>query len=136
MTDVAFVMVNDHTARVNFRYDPALVALVKDTVPGAYRAYDPVTKTWTVTDGYIDVLDDAIVERGHSVTRRDEGELPPPVEPTVESFFGVKGDDDPDVVFAKTRAADIVNGLEAKYRHRVLREMAKLLYPDLYSGRR
>lgn len=53
---------------VSFRYDPQLTDLLKNTVPGDFRDWDPGRKVWIVKGVYyIEVFLKAARKRGHDV---------------------------------------------------------------------
>lgn len=115
---------------VTFRYDADAVAMLKDAVPSYARSFDPETKAWKVELEWLPKLIEAAVAAGHTIG--DE----PPRTPKVDTLAGFFGASDSDKAEAKARAASIVDSIPEPLRHRVLREVARLLYPDLYSGRR
>lgn len=61
---------------VRFRYDPAVVELLKAAVPGYARSWDPATKNWTVDAGHAERLASALRATGHQVIGLDPE--PPP----------------------------------------------------------
>ncbi len=63
----------DYTIR--FRYDLAIVELIKLDVPGYARSWDPVTKTWTVEAVYARPLAMALRRLSYTVHGLDD---PPP----------------------------------------------------------
>lgn len=119
---------------VTFPYDADAVGRLKDAVPGWDRNFDPQTKAWKIGKPWLPKLIETMVEGGHTIS---DGSAPPP--PPKRSSTGVAeffGSSESDKVEAKARAEAIVASIPTPLRHRVLREYARLLYPDLYSGRR
>jgi hypothetical protein len=55
MTTVTFTPDNDRY-RVDFAYDPATVALLKHTVPGPMRRWDPTARHWTISVDWVGPL--------------------------------------------------------------------------------
>lgn len=131
MTTVRFVDDPDtEWTKIAFPYDPDLVELVKQVSPGV-RKYDPDTKTWSVLDELAVRLADEMTKTGHVVLHGDE---PPPAPlPPIESGTFRTIVDGFDV---KQAAAAIVASLPGQHVGAVFREMAKILYPDLYPRRR
>jgi hypothetical protein len=134
MTNVAMIEKPDHTyVSVRFAYDPDAIAILKDTVPSALRSYDPPTKTWSVHNTYGNRLAEALIAAGHTITDTDAP--PPPPKPSVYSpgiggFFGI--DDADDGYDATATAAAILESIPTQHRGKVLRAMAKAMFPDLY----
>ncbi len=128
MTTVRFIEADDSEwVTITFRYDPDLVELVKQVSPGV-RKYDPDTKSWSVLDEVAVRLADEMTRAGHDVVHGDE----PPKPPVEPGFFDVITDGfDP-----KQAATAIVASLPGQHVGRTFREMAKILYPDLYPRRR
>jgi hypothetical protein len=58
-----------HTVR--FAYDPGVVAVIKQTVPGYARSWKPQSHTWRVDPSWVPVLADMLRVLGHSVTGLD-----------------------------------------------------------------
>lgn len=135
MTTVRLVDDSDsESVRVNFPYDPELVAMVKDLISPSLRSYDPPTKTWSVHGDVADRLADEMIKAGHTVVHGDEPPPPPKPEhygPGVRGFFGI--DDGEEV---KVIAAALLAQVPPELQPKVFRAMARQLYPDLYSGRR
>jgi hypothetical protein len=72
MTAVVFTRAGT-TFTVRFRYDPAVVDLIK-TVPSYARSWDPVAREWTIGHHYVVPLEAALRALGHQVI----GLNPPP----------------------------------------------------------
>jgi hypothetical protein len=67
VTAVLFTPASDgHTVR--FAYDPAVVAAIKQTVPGYARSWHPHSHTWLVDPFWAPVLADTLQALGHTVT--------------------------------------------------------------------
>lgn len=131
MTTVRFVDQPDSAmVRVNFRYDPDLVDLVKSVSPGL-RSYDGETKTWLVLDEVAVRLAEEMTKAGHTVVYGDAP--PPPPKPIVEAGFFAPTTEGADVTAA---AEAIVASLPGQNVGPVFRAMAKILYPDLFPARR
>ena len=52
---------------VTFAYNPAVVALIKDTVPGYARSWVAGRKVWEVDDGWGEALAAMLRGKGHTV---------------------------------------------------------------------
>ncbi len=61
---------------VRFRYDPALVELLKTAVPSYARSWDPSLKQWQIQAGHAERLASALRATGHQVIGLDPD--PPP----------------------------------------------------------
>ena len=121
--------------KVSFPYDAEAVALLKDSVPGWDRRFDPATKSWVVGKAWRPKLTEALTRAGHQV--RDAADPPP--KPThysqgIGGFFGV--DDEVEGFDIKGAAQAFVDSIPVAHRGKAFRAVAKLLYPDLYRGRR
>ncbi|HTX96848.1 MAG TPA: hypothetical protein VME67_19525 [Mycobacterium sp.] len=66
------------TYTVRFRYDPALIELVKAAVPSHARSWNPATKEWTVSAGYAERLAKALRATGHQVIGLEPSPADPP----------------------------------------------------------
>jgi hypothetical protein len=127
MTTVRFVEQEDsEMVRVNFRYDPDLVELIKELSPGV-RSFDRETKTWLVLDEHAVRLADVMTKAGHVVVHGDEP--PPAPRPPVEAgFFG------PTTIPSAVEGAlaqALIDQIPPDSRGKVFRAMARILYPDL-----
>jgi hypothetical protein len=71
MTAVMFTAVRDGHV-VQFAYDPAVVATIKQTVPSYARAWRPATKTWLIDPFWAPVLADTLRCYGHTITGLDD----------------------------------------------------------------
>lgn len=60
-----------------FRYDPDIVDLVKTSVPGSARSWDPSTKQWLVDADWVRPLADTLRHCGHTVIGLDPPKPPP-----------------------------------------------------------
>lgn len=130
MTTVRFVEQDDsEMVRVNFRYDPDLVELIKELSRGV-RSYDAETKTWLVLDEHAVRLADVMAKAGHTVIHGDEPP-PPPREPVEPGFFGPSNGFPADEV-----AAGFIAAIPGQHVGAVFREMARQIYPDLYPKKR
>lgn len=104
------------TYTVRFRYDPAVVELLKTAVPGYARDWNPATKEWTVNTGHAERLAQALRATGHQVVG-----LEPPPPPT-------NGGDPLDwarVLFTRVGPTR---------REPVFRALTKILHPDAATG--
>jgi hypothetical protein len=102
---------NDYA--VQFPYSPALVAIIKQTVPGYARSFDPPSKVWTVETMWAPVLAAALRAHGYTVTGID------PAPPRC-------GHDDP------TQWAHAVFRRVGPHRaDRVYRALSRCLHPDM-----
>lgn len=131
MTAVRFVEGELGWTTINFRYDPDLVAIVKQ-LSGSVREYDPPTKTWRVLDAVAPKLADAMQAAGHVVLAGEEPEPAPAPQRDrgVASFFGI--DSTNDGYDPKLAAAEFIASVPAQHLHKVFRALARELYPDLY----
>lgn len=66
MTAVRFES-HGHTYSVCFAYNPAVVQLLKDTVPGYARKWAPGRKEWEVDTKWVESLAAAFRSAGHTV---------------------------------------------------------------------
>jgi hypothetical protein len=57
---------------IRFRYDPNVVATIKQTVPGYGRSWDAQRRVWFVEPDWIHVLTSELRRRGHTVTGPEE----------------------------------------------------------------
>lgn len=134
MTAVRFTEGDDGWTTVDFRYDPDLVAIVKQLSPSV-REYVPNEKTWRVLNDVAPRLAEAIQAAGHVVLADDEP-VPAPEPPRdrgVASFFGI--DATTDGYDPKLAAAEFIASVPAQHLHKVFRAMARELYPELYPKR-
>lgn len=114
---------------VAFPYDPDAVSRLKDAVPSFARRFDPATKNWHVESRWANDLTEALLAGGHRV-----GAVmaePPPPEASEPGSMWVPGEDK---AWAKAKAAEIFDAIPAHLRSRTFRELAKLIFPDLYRG--
>lgn len=68
MTAVHFLPVLDGRSTVRFRYDPAVVSLIKSTVPSFARSWDAQRRVWFIDTDWTSGLAAELVCRGHTVT--------------------------------------------------------------------
>jgi hypothetical protein len=66
------------TYTVRFRYDAAVIELLKAAVPGYARSWDPAAKEWTVRAGHAEQLAKALRATGHQVVGIDPPRTDPP----------------------------------------------------------
>lgn len=74
------ITIGTFEATVSFRYDPAVVDLVK-TLPSYARSWNSSAKHWTVDQGYVDQLAALLRADGHRVVitgGRKQSSTPPP----------------------------------------------------------
>lgn len=64
-------------ARINFRYDPVVVELIK-TLPSWGRRWNPALKEWTVFEAFVPVLTTILEADGHRVLSSFTRSTPPP----------------------------------------------------------
>lgn len=133
MTDVSLETVDDYRgAGVVLRsaYDPDVVQITKARL---HRSYDPATKTWFIAAAEVDGLKSELTAAGHRVFHDQPVPVAEPKRqpalPGVGSFFGIDDDDDFD---ATGTAAKILESIPPMHRGKVLRAMAKAMFPDLY----
>ncbi|GJN99117.1 hypothetical protein NJB1907f44_48960 [Mycobacterium marinum] len=55
-------------ATVRFRYDPAVVSLIKSTVPSFARSWDAQRRVWFIDTDWTPALAAELAGRGHTVT--------------------------------------------------------------------
>ena len=114
MTTVLFRRGGDRYT-VKFSYDPALVELLKDTVPAWVRSWDPTTKEWTVAAEFGRTLASAIEQAGHRTVGLDESRAAVDRAGWAEALLDAVG----------------------PTRHEpVFRALTKVLHPDAPTGRR
>ncbi|WP_176358175.1 hypothetical protein [Mycobacterium persicum] len=68
MTAVHFLPVLDGRSTVRFRYDSAVVSLIKSTVPAYARSWSAQSRCWFVDTDWTTVLAAELVRHGHSVS--------------------------------------------------------------------
>jgi len=112
----AWVTIGTFQTEIHFRYAPAVVAFIKDTVPPRYRSYDPASKTWTVPNDFAD----PILAR----LRRAFG------------FHQVQLIDHSDTATAAGQpiaewASQLFTALPTHLREPVYRALVKILHPDI-----
>lgn len=124
MTQITIDPVDGGWLKVTFPYDPGAVAIIKSAVPAEARSWNAAQKLWMVREKWGNTLTEAMIAGGHSV-----GAVM--AEPAVEFWTN-----DDVKVEAKARARAIIDDIPRHLRGKVFREMAKILYPDMYRGPR
>lgn len=139
MTTVRIVVDPDREwARLNFRYDADLVAMVKELSYGV-RRYDPESKSWSVHDEHLPRLAEQMTKAGHDVVYGDEpvpvaAVAPRKADPSLGGFFGI---DDADTFDVTTMADGLIAQIPTEFHGKVFRAMGRKLYPDMFpKGRR
>ncbi len=100
---------------VRFRYDPALVELLKAVVPAYARSWNTSTREWTVNVDYANLLASAVRSLGHRAIGLDP-QQPPPRNNTHT---------DP-----AQWAMDLLHRVGPTRREPVFRALTKVLHPD------
>ncbi len=82
------VMFTEHVGRyrVEFDYDPAAVALLKSTVPGAMRRWIPGIRRWEVSAEWIGPLAGALANAGFGIAGLDHSNITHWFGPFVEAL--------------------------------------------------
>lgn len=114
---------------VSFPFDRDAVDRLKATVPSFARRFDPTTKRWHVESRWGEALTEALLADGHDVGAVP-GEPPPPEASEPGSLWAPGADKE----WAKAKAAEIFDSIPAHLRSRTFRELAKLVFPDLYRS--
>jgi hypothetical protein len=108
-----------HDYRVGFVYDPAVVALLKSTVPAYARSWTAARKEWAVENSWADVLAAALRAAGHTVVgiekRQRQRRAPRDPEPAQWAW----------ILFQRVGPSR---------RRAVYRALAKVLHPDTPTG--
>jgi len=131
MTDVRFVeQSNSPMVQVKFRYDASLIALLKDVTSSSIRNYDPASKTWSVHEDIAQQLGDEMLAAGHRIFYGDSPVPAAVPEANLDQFFAAPVDER---ALVKAKVDEILENVPAQHLHKVFREFAKRLYPDLYA---
>jgi hypothetical protein len=118
MTTVTFSPALGRT-RVQFRYDAAVVALIKATVPGYCRSYEPAARCWYVNPTWVPSLASVLRARGHLVIEPER--TPPPPPPPQRRT---------DATWAQQLFAAVGPHRQAS----VYRALSRVLHPDTSTG--
>jgi hypothetical protein len=99
---------------VRFRYDPSVVAAIKQTVPGYARSWDAQRRCWHVEPDWMHLLAAELRRHGHQVTGVDQ----PPARNS-------ETDDWARVLFRRVGPHRI---------EPIFRAIARVLHPDVATG--
>jgi len=124
------------TWQVRFRYQRAWVELLKDTVPGYDREWDPDRRVWVIADASVQELAEALAAVGASVqwvnedpyrtrhrSHRTGGDAGPPPPPPP------RGGTD-----TCPWARVLLDAVGETRREPVFRALSKVLHPDTATG--
>lgn len=109
MTAVVITPAAGGRASVRFRYDPAVVRLVKSTVPGYARLWSAQARCWYIDHDWTAVLTAELVGYGHTVTTPSS---------------------DADVSVTDTWAHQLFRAVGPQRAPAVHRALSKVLHPD------
>jgi len=105
---------------IRFKYDPALVDMLKAIIPAANRKWDPQGKFWSADAQWSRRFADACRQEGHKVVglsgpSGNVPRMPPPPPVPVISWA--------DVLLARCQTPEL--------REKVYKQLAKVLHTDL-----
>ena len=112
---------------IQWRYDPNLVTLIKATIPGPFRTYEPSTHTWSASKTWAQAFAEACKREGHTVSgvttsvfgRNGRQRALPPLPPAAPVPVLMWAD----VLLAKCP--------DAQLRKSVHRALSRVLHPDV-----
>ncbi len=104
---------------VRFRYDPALVELLKTAVPSYARSWDPSLKQWQVQATHARQLASALRRTGHQVIGCDADDPPP------RTTTGTDPSQWAHILFRRVGPTR---------REPVFRALTRIFHPDLPTG--
>lgn len=112
-------------ASLSFRYDPTLIDLIKEIVPGNSRKWDNAAKTWWVSNlGHALYFLDVAREHGHTVIGeeilRPKQEAPPRQAISLAT---------PDDVFDR-----LLHLVGAEREDKIFAALTRILHPDMSTG--
>jgi hypothetical protein len=116
MTAVIVTPSPDGRHTVRFRYDAAVVATIKQSVPGYARSWDAQRRRWLVDPDWIRVLAAELRRHGHTVTGVEE--------PAPRQAHRTDAD----------WAQQLFRRVGAHRADPVFRALARVLHPDVATG--
>jgi len=108
------ITIRAERADVTFRYDPAVVDLIK-TIPSHLRSWDTQRKTWTIPASTVPSFVRMLEDDGHRVHIEGDAYIPPPRTPTAGG----------------TWADDLLDAVGPQRVEPVHRALARVLHPDV-----
>lgn len=117
-------------AFVRFDYNPDLVELIKSTIPGRFRRWDPARKVWTVTGGLAGEFARTARSRGHVVndthftSGHRQRQAPPPPPPPPRAPRAATTD----------WAGSLLDAVGPERQEAVFRALVRVLHPDTSTG--
>ena len=142
---------------INFRYDPDLVDLIKNTIPSAFRKYDPATHTWSAAKVWAQAFAQALHAAGHTTSGIPSGmsgaqasgpsgagafspphwnwagsgaQPPPPRQPPPRSQPPPMPPKPPPAL-TENWAKELMRRTSPELREKVYKQLAKVLHEDL-----
>lgn len=140
MTDIMISIETDEMARQRLRcpYDAGVVEIIK-SLDWSMRSFERETKAWLIQDVAVEQLTEKLTKAGHRVM---SGDTPPPPTPRAihpsgdESLGGFFALGKTERLEAEITAQALLDSIPKARQGAVFRAMGKILFPDIYTGKR